>query len=573
VKVWWLTQQTRLALERSRIEALCAQPWFENPFWDIDKERLRLRLSFDLVFPDRRVSLQLVYHDTFPDSPPSIFPATEQRLSGHQYGQDGELCLNIREDNWMPEYTGGDMVEGAYELLSSEAPGANGESTSAPSAHNVPNVQRLRKEALRFHLTLLGQFVMMTDVLDGARVKLAMNSSETGHLVANLISIELQGEAWPLPDVPAAMAEEFYVVDAQLICVPSTVSAVSKVKTLLDLQALVGDAHTLKPDEDKLYLIRSNDSSATLVRHWTGSDSLTLYETIYSPHDGGRSGHDRTALKNVRVGIVGLGSLGGKIAASLARAGVQNFELVDGDLLHVGNLERNDADWRDVGLHKVDVTHRRLRLLNPGVTCRRWRVAIGAQISSSEAGRLTAALSGCHLIIDATANDDVFNRLSGLVERSGATLVWGAVYAGGIGGEIARSRPKKDPSSYAIRGVLNRAYDVAEGPPPIVVGRGYDGSVGGELLIATDAAVTTIAAHMTDLALDALLDTEPSPFSAHAYLIGMRRCWLFDAPFDVRPIIADAPLRAATSIPEDTTLESEFVTTMLKGLDDEGDHS
>ena len=56
-----------------------------------------------------------------------------------------------------------------------------------------------------------------------------------------------------------------------------------------------------------------------------------------------------------------------------------------------------------------------------------------------------------------------------------------------------------------------------------------------EPMIATDADVTVFAAHMSSLSIDALLEFEPSAFGAAAYLIGLRRTWLFDAPFDTRP--------------------------------------
>ena len=82
-----------------------------------------------------------------------------------------------------------------------------------------------------------------------------------------------------------------------------------------------------------------------------------------------RSGDEYSDLSKRRVGVVGLGSLGSKVAASLARAGVGHFTVVDEDILHAGNLARHDGDWRDVGLHKADLVARRLRLINPVVGC------------------------------------------------------------------------------------------------------------------------------------------------------------------------------------------------------------
>ena len=97
--------------------------------------------------------------------------------------------------------------------------------------------------------------------------------------------------------------------------------------------------------------------------------------------------------------------------------------------------------------------------------------------------------------------------------RSNRTLVWGSVFAGGCGGEIARSRPDKDPSPYDIRQVLTQVYGTTEKDPPISGDSDYDGATSdGEPMIATDADITVFAAHMTALAIDALLETEPSPY-------------------------------------------------------------
>lgn len=293
--------------------------------------------------------------------------------------------------------------------------------------------------------------------------------------------------------------------------------------------------------------------------------NLIRYRTILQPVETERrSGDEYADLDSKRVGIVGLGSLGSKIAASLARTGVGQFVLVDGDILHAGNLERHDADWRDVGLHKADLAARRLRLLAPGVRCYAWQTAIGAQVSTGEAGNVNAALDGCDLIVDATAEPEVFNHLAGLVGGAKATLVWGAVFAGGLGGEVGRSRPRKDPDPFHIRDSINQVYDAVDAPAPLAAGRGYDGDEGGSVLTATDADVSAIASLVAALALDALIAREPSRYDAHAYLVGHAHGWLFEGPFHVQPIIADAPVRTDLSPPDEDAVEKDFVGELIQ---------
>ena len=294
---------------------------------------------------------------------------------------------------------------------------------------------------------------------------------------------------------------------------------------------------------------------------------VIVYDTIEGPSDPPRSGLDCALLAERRVGIVGLGSLGSKIATSLARAGVGRFELVDGDILHPGNLERHDADWRDVGRHKSEIMAHRLRLIHPRVEALSWQTALGAQVSSQEAGNVHAALAACHLLVDATANPDVFNHLAFIAMRSNQALVWGAVYAGALGGEIARSRPGKDPSPYDIRQVMTQFYQTADKPPSLPVGRGYDGSIGQNgPLIATDADTSVFAAHMAAYAIDALIGEEPSVYHAPAYFIGLKRGWHFVGPFDTQPLMVDAPKRATLSASGVSAVDVGFLKDLVKAL-------
>ena len=82
---------------------------------------------------------------------------------------------------------------------------------------------------------------------------------------------------------------------------------------------------------------------------------------------------------------------------------------------------------------------------------------------------------------------------------------------------------------------------------------------------ATDADVSVFAAHIGAFALDALSDVEPSNYDAHAYLVGLKRGWLFNGPFDARPIIVEAPVRRIFSTGAESAVEFEFITSLFSG--------
>jgi molybdopterin/thiamine biosynthesis adenylyltransferase len=74
----------------------------------------------------------------------------------------------------------------------------------------------------------------------------------------------------------------------------------------------------------------------------------------------GDEGHAR--LARLRIGIVGLGSVGALVAETLARMGMQRFVLIDFDVVEPHNLDRLvTATAADVGRLKVEVAGRRLR--------------------------------------------------------------------------------------------------------------------------------------------------------------------------------------------------------------------
>lgn len=569
--MWWLVDQKRLQTERLAIEALDAE-WFQSPYWK-PGPGLALQLDFEIVLPRGRFPLTMIYHTTFPASPPSVRPAdAETRLSPHQYGAGGDLCLDIRNDNWTPEILGSDMVESARRLLEMETPGDDGEAVTAPSAHDYPLVMALRNDLRRFYVDPMSRLALAGDNINGATIEIGVEYGSGAGVIARLFRFG-DGKTFPQPQTPPALLQASWDVKGWVADVDLDLAGLSAIKTRTDLNAIlskpIGDAE----NGTVAVLLKGCRMHLRLVIATTGDEDLLTYETVYAPFDSSRSGERPSGFSEKRVGLVGLGSLGSKVAVSLARAGVRQFDIVDPDILHIGNLERHEGDWRDVGRHKADSLANRLRLINGAVTVERWRSAIGAQVSSQEAANINQALARCDMLIDATGNPDVFNHLAGLAERHNRDLVWGAVFAGGVGGEVARARFGKDPSPYAIRGSVNAYYEDVEEEPPLPTGRGYDGSVGEETpLLATDADIERVAGHVSDLALDTLLGTEPSVYDEHAYLIGFRRAWLFDGPFDTHPVIADAPVRQVLFSPGESEVELDFIKELFEKAHDEAEN-
>lgn len=565
---WWLENHPRLKAEKASIVALQNRTtWLENVEWSLD-DSFRLRVVFDIRLDHGIFPLVMTYHNTFPSSPPSVAPVEKQRLSSHQYAS-GDLCLEIRPDNWRQEFTGADMIESAYSLLVIEAPNEEGNTQQAPSAHNVPDTIALRSAIFRFYVTPEINQVLTKDAPDMATAQIWVHWTGSSYAVAHLASLEQDEWSWKSALTPTALKHESFVQTGVMLRTTKKYSDFNTVKTADELVKVLGYEPNFTENK-RFCLIVTSDDKVFIHLKIPDIENLCKYRAVYSPPQSvRRSGEEFNDISKQRVGIVGVGSLGAKVAVTLARAGVRKFELVDDDILHSGNLERHDADWRDVGIHKVDAISRRLQLIAPSMEINVRRTSIGAQISTTEAANVNAALDNCDLIIDATANPHVFNHLAGLVLRSEKTLLWGGIYAGGIGGFIARSRSIHDPDPFLVREAINQYYLDINIAPPVPDDEGYDGQDKSTILIASDADVSVIAAHLANYAIDALLEREPSTFPYHAYIIGLKHAWDFEAAFDVRPINVNAAKRGASTQAVHDPIEKNFTDALVTKKFDE----
>ena len=566
--MWWNDNHARLRMEREAIAALQSRvDWVENVQWSLD-DSICMQVVFDIRFDADVFNLKLTYHNTFPRSVPSVAPVDSLRLSGHQY-TNGDLCLEIRPDNWREEYTGADMIESAFKLLDKERPDASGVVTPAPSAHDVPETIVLRQAVSRFYLTDGQRRVLEKDAPNFAAAKIWVNWCGESFVVVYLSEVTGPGWSWRDENLPSALGRECLILDA--VVVRSDVSTASLVG-VTNVQQLLAALKVGKKFEEEVssFIVVPSDGEPVLFRRLANNEELFPHRTIREPdHATQRSSADSENLANLRVGLIGLGSLGSKVAVSLARAGVRRFDLIDDDLLHAGNLQRHDGDWRDIGLHKTDLTKRRIELIAPDAIVTARRVSIGAQVSATEAAGVDGALSECDLVLDATANPKAFNHLAAISVSAGKPLVWGAVYAGGIGGFIARSRLGKEADALLIRQAMNDFFEGKDTPAPASASNGYDAQDEGQTIIASDPTVSTLAAHLSALALDTLLGTEPSIYDHPVYLIGFERAWLFEAPFHVQPLCVNAPVRAVSPAPRNDEEQSAFIGELIQAKLDE----
>lgn len=572
--MWWVLDPARLKQEVAAVEALRdINPWL-TAATPRPLKGLRFGFDFDITVEGETYPFLLSYPALFPAAPPEVTPRDGRRLSNHQYGDGGEMCLEYRADNWDPAITGAMMMESTYRLLSAERPGTN-ERMTAPSAHQTSVGQGLRGQAFRFLLTrdlldLIGTLPspgLHQGFVKESRAPKKIWTAYVGRLGPD--SAPNWTEA-SLP-IPSEAGEE---------CLLVRVDSLAGLPDRLDqaaLERIVQDIGATPPEffdgVSSRFVVLATAHSARAFYSYPkdGGRQVISYQTVdFSDDVGSRLLPSYDALRSKKVGLVGCGSLGSKIAASLARCGVGTFVLVDDDILKPGNLVRHELDGGSLGAHKVEALEARLYALSPGIKVRTFRVIIGGQEASGTTAMVLDELATCDLLIDATADARAFNFVAAAARSGLHPMVWAEVYAGGIGGFVARVRPDKEPPPHTARRqyiAWCREQGVPWNDDDLEYGaRGVEG----QPLIADDAAVANIAAHASSLAIDTLIEPSASAFPYSAYAVGLATAWIFTAPFDTRPIEFTPEGQWSTSTPEQAGEAIDFMLALLKRAEDEG---
>ena len=520
--------------------------------WRLDDEG-RLLLDGDIDVGNRVFPVTLRYPQSFPHSPPSVLPRdAAERWSGHQFGSGGELCLEYRSDNWTPDVMGYQMLESAHRLLAGENP-APDEHAVVGSAHLASQGQLLRGKVSRLLVTRLTQ-AFFDEVTIGssipARAVVQFSSKNIVYLISQTKPAD--GSAWVDISIPSDVRSDPIQIAAAIVRLPDDAHPPSAVSRTIFMEQMA--IYGWDPEDVLVVVLIAGRVHAFRVF----DDSISPVVIVPPAVDAARLSEGYSALSGLRVAVVGCGSLGSKIATMLARSGVGSFFLVDDDLFLPDNLVRHDLDWREAGLHKADALAQRLFRVRSSVEVQTRLQQLGGQDSSSAAEGILTSLVECDLLIDATANPVATNLLAGLVASVPISVVWAEVFAGGIGGLVARCRPGKEPTIPQMRRAIENWFGERGTPPVRTAGR-YDSDGDRQPLVADDADVTAIAAPAARLALDCLLGREPSHYPQSIYVIGLAPSAVFDEPFETHPIaLPEVPAESAPSRLDDDAVYAEL---------------
>ena len=476
------------------------------------------------------------------------------------------------------------MLESTYRLLTLEADHEVDAEVEIPSRHALTEGQAQRSQFFRWVMTPVSRTAL--DALPAGqsfRCDVYTMFHENALIVFLQRIKRVDADDWYDPDVPVGLKRLGRCASGAIITAEQDALTIASLDQPATITAILQNPPVPPTQEDD----QNNDNDAieyvflkgfggAWQAHWRGVEGGKVFgcstlETDTTPAPK-RHGLNAERLDDVTVAIVGLGSAGSKIATSLARSGIREFVLMDDDLLHPANLVRHDGDWFGVGQHKVDAVADRLSLITPSVKVNRRKHRLQGQESSTAAASALNALGNADLIIDATANPDVFNLCAHVARHSKTPLLWLEIYAGGIGGLVAHARPDKEAEPFTLRAAINSAAnEIAEqkGVKPPEGAIDY-GAMDDEerIVIASDADVTTIAGQAAQLALDTVLERSPSHFLHPAYLVGFSKSWIFEQAFHTIPIDCSAPVDWSTTVKTDEATRDDAAAFIIKLLEE-----
>jgi hypothetical protein len=521
MKFWFLMDFQLVAHEKQAVEAIASnEAWFELERWYLHKGMLAV--TGVIIAHDIRYPVRLVYPDQFPQVPAWVEPQENVRWSTHQYGSGGLLCLELRPDNWEVSATGADVLRSAYHLLEIENPlGEGSGKIRAPLADHVTEVQAYDWGA--------------NPVLIGADCQKRLKAGESQELKA--LRWWLMDNVYPImvhdshdrlsPRHPPNA--DFINWQTEIPVYLSLNSAPQEANDRGSLIEATGfEPHTAELLKKGSAVVIFSGNSELIVYHLFDENASCRRKVFVLPEQNDlRSGRSPEA-QSKRVAIIGLGSVGSKVAESLLRSGISHFTLIDGDVMLPVNLERHVLDWRDVGFRKVNGLKRRLLNIMPGADITVVEQNLNWQRSAHIHAQQVVWVADCDIIVNATGDEATALFLGAVATANQRPFVSVEVYEGGIGALIASCLPKRDPPFITARAAFLNWCKQQDATPPKPGKRPYEALADdGMPFVADDAAVTMAAAHTARIVLD-ILDGQAAGTEAAWMLIGFRKGWVFE---------------------------------------------
>lgn len=402
------------------------------------------------VLPEARVTVE--YPEAFPSFPPRVcvVPIPEW-VTRHVNPINGQLCLfGFDESEWRAELDGSAALDEAARLVT--------DVQVAAADDVVPEPATARYDySLESGVLVPPHFTDLRDVQPGSHGTISWFGASTlrrrGYQSTRgvVTEIRVNGRRYTANGYFAGLAGRFAGSNARekhghifwlhkpFPQIPGQSDVLEALRSTIPEFPLKGGTHTLCfvfPEEagrrgtyqDGWLMLRGTIGSA-----W---EFIRMYS--FPPESQFERVPNLRHLASKRIAVVGVGSLGSRVAVHLAQAGVGELVLVDGAALSPGNLVRHECTIESLGMAKVDAVAVRVQAFNPRLQVLAHFHRVGEWLPDAKHQDFVRDLGSCDGIVDCTGSHRVSRYLNDLLFVAGVPIIVAWVTSGAWGGELVR---------------------------------------------------------------------------------------------------------------------------------------
>jgi molybdopterin/thiamine biosynthesis adenylyltransferase len=456
-----------------------------------EQERGRLLLRCETSLSGQPVATEVRYPSEYPELPPMLF-GPPGLLERHQHRFGGNFCLLPRPlDDWPARSWGAadllgerltalfaDTEAGPEAVKAAEAPMPEPVSSyyATPNDAAVLMAEEVRPQGERGNLRVRRCAPHMFVVFGN-------DSTALGNELSSLFppAEEISVPWLRLAEAPPAGPDGEAVAEWLGTEHPGLLTR--------ELPPKLADSQHLKaPPQLELYCLvfpeegpgvgETRDGYLFLMveRGAQGRRRLLLSVQPLSGDEYGRRRPDLDGLEDSRALVVGVGTLGGDISVELAKAGLGELDLLDHDILEVGNMVRHRLGLDFAGTAKARATAIAVRRANPFCRAEATEVHLGAVEWSSQSPlhELASSVEAADIVIEASGSHQIAQLVARLCAEMGKPMISAWLSEGFYGAEIVRIRPGETMcwSCFAARQRQDTGLSAESGPSNQVVAQG-----------------------------------------------------------------------------------------------------
>lgn len=408
---------------------------------------------------DHRVPLRIVYPEGYPSLQPSVYTTDKVVMPSHHRPDSQEICLFGFAPNtrWSAEKTGADAITEADHIIAiNQAPSlASGPTNLGSFQPPEPPVDVFHYQHNVF-LIVPDNLVAVPAGRKGTIVFFLRREEPgtSGYRQGIVAEVNLTGE-------PLRRAQAEFTPWLSGDRKTATLFSVSETPRTHDqmLSLLFGCGVKRSPrmkGHQWFVLVFPETPGQKDAYSWVLIELHTNQAVFYRCFPFTRAiGTARVPgleeLQQKSVLMVGLGTLGSRVATHLAQAGVGKVLLYDFDYLAPGNLVRYDGDLLSVGYPKTTAVAQRLLRANPFTSIISEDIRVGWFAGRDGEHQFIQRLTSVDLVVESTGLHGVRRYLNELAYEAGVSAVYGWVTNGAWGAECVRVLPNQTPCYLCFR--------------------------------------------------------------------------------------------------------------------------